>query len=134
MNPCCLCLYDLGARRTGTWFSGPTPAPSGNSFIPWPTDYSLELSLSKHKQAQSIHEPSGAPSKFPLRYIPHPTPRILLPSTSLLEHGSEEGKKKDKEMNKAKNDSPMGAAIALPEVWRGTGKIIKIVLLYQPVT
>lgn len=91
-------------------------------------------SLSKHKRAQSIHEPSGAPSKFPLRYIPHPTPRILLPSTSLLEHGSEEGKKKDKEMNKAKNDSPMGAAIALPEVWRGTGKIIKIVLLYQPVT
>lgn len=44
-------------------------------------------------------------------------------------------KKKDKEMSKAKkNDSPMGAAIALPEVWRGTAKIIKIVLLYQPVT
>lgn len=91
-------------------------------------------SLSKHKQAQSIHEPSGAPSKFPLRYILHPTPRILLPSTSPLEHGSEEGKKREKEMKKAKNDSPMGAAIALPEVWKGTGKIIKIVLLYQPVT
>lgn len=93
----------------------------------------LSLSTSEHNQFmshQGLHQNFlSATYPTPPRgycFLPHPFWSMAL---------RRKKKKKDKEMSKAKkNDSPMGAAIALPEVWRGTAKIIKIVLLYQPVT
>lgn len=91
----------------------------------------LCLSTSKHNQFmshQGLHQNFlSATYPTPPRgycFLPHPLWSMAL----------RREKKKKMEMKKAKNDSPMGAAIALPEVWKGTGKIIKIVLLYQPVT